>query len=500
MESSRWNRCCFSTVLYGSSFIRLIITFSFTLYLSSCQQSNVANADQKQTDLLNSDQLQEILDQKRLIALVDNSPSSYFIYKGQPMGYEYELLEKFCLYLGVNLEIKVIHNMGSLIDSLMAEKGHLVAANLTVTQDRKQWVLFSDPMLKTKQILVQRKPDHWRKLNREQLEKKLIRDLSYLNDKKVTVLQGTSFEDRLKNLNNEIGGGILIDRLSGNLSFDSLFQMLESGKIDYTIVDENLSSFVLADYVNLDGKTPVSFTQNIAWATNLYNKKLNDTINYWLNNILPRREKAHIYNKYFKWVKKANKKAKSSYSLTAGGQFSPYDDEIKLQASNIGWDWKLLASLIYQESNFDPNAKSWTGATGLMQVVPKTASEYTEIDTLLANPQSNLAIGAKHLAKQQKYWLKNGLDSLESIPFSLASYNVGIGHILDAQRLAAKYNKSAKNWGEVSLYLAKLSEPSVYQDQVVRHGYCRGKEPVQYVNQILSRYQHYNNFNQKRSN
>jgi membrane-bound lytic murein transglycosylase F len=147
--------------------------------------------------------------------------------------------------------------------------------------------------------------------------------------------------------------------------------------------------------------------------------------------------------------------------------------------------------MIYQESKFDPYASSRMNATGLMQMMPETALRFGVKD--IHNPQENLLAGTKYLSYLSKLW-SSIPDSLERIKFVLASYNVGEGHILDARRLAEKYNKNPNIWDEhVAEYVALLDNPTYYRDEVVRNGFCRGKEPYKYVKEVFDRYRDYKN-------
>ena len=157
----------------------------------------------------------------------------------------------------------------------------------------------------------------------------------------------------------------------------------------------------------------------------------------------------------------------------------------------MGWDWRLLASMIFHESGFNPEAEAWTGATGLMQVLPSTAAGY-EV-TELCDPAENIRAGVNFLAYLDTFWQERIEDPKERLKFVLASYNVGLGHILDARALSRKNEADENVWdANVAHYLKCKAQPSYYNDPVVKHGYCRGSEPVAYVKRVLKRYEHYN--------
>jgi membrane-bound lytic murein transglycosylase F len=164
---------------------------------------------------------------------------------------------------------------------------------------------------------------------------------------------------------------------------------------------------------------------------------------------------------------------------------------IKQYADSIQWDWRLLASLIYQESGFKPRQQSWAGAKGLMQVMPATAGQFGIKD--LYNPESSVKAGTRYLNYLKDRWSEIP-DSVERTKFIMASYNAGPNHIRDAQRLAEKNNQDTNQWDVVSEFVLKLDNPDVYNDPVVKYGYCRGEEPYYYVKEILQRYNHYKKF------
>ncbi|HOU31042.1 MAG TPA: transglycosylase SLT domain-containing protein, partial [Bacteroidales bacterium] len=162
-------------------------------------------------------------------------------------------------------------------------------------------------------------------------------------------------------------------------------------------------------------------------------------------------------------------------------------------SETINWDWRLLASLIYQESRFKSNAVSWAGAHGLMQVMPETGQRFG-VD-VTSSPENNLRGGVLYLQHIQKYFEDKIPDEGERIKFVLAAYNAGIGNVLDAMRLAEKYGRNPLLWDDnVAYFLLKKSDPEYYNDPVVKHGYCRGSEPVNFVAEILARYSEYRNF------
>lgn len=173
-------------------------------------------------------------------------------------------------------------------------------------------------------------------------------------------------------------------------------------------------------------------------------------------------------------------------------KFSPWDNIIKSTSDSLKWDWRLLASLIYQESRFDPNVISWAGAVGLMQIMPETGRNFG-VD-ISASPENNLKAGMLYIHYLQNFFSERITDSTERVKFVLGAYNAGAGNIVDAMKLAEKNGKNPLLWDDnVAVFLKKKSEPQYYNDPVVENGYCRGDESVNFVSQVLSRYTEYKN-------
>ena len=182
--------------------------------------------------------------------------------------------------------------------------------------------------------------------------------------------------------------------------------------------------------------------------------------------------------------------AKSEYYSYTGGELSPYDKIIKAAARRIGWDWRMLASVIYQESGFKPHVQSWVGAYGLMQLMPETMKAYGI--TRKSDEKAQINAGVRLLKSFENQLPETISDSVEKIKFVLASYNGGLAHILDARRLAMKYGKNPDLWtNNVDYFVLHLSEKKYYHDSVVRNGYMRGWETYKFVKEIFSRYESY---------
>ena len=408
------------------------------------------------------------------------------------MGFDYELLKKYSDYANLELEVIPIKNMDSIFVDLNKGTADIIAANLTVTEERLIKNNFTHPIFRTQQVLVQRKPEGWRKLKRSALKEQLLNSSLDLVGKTITVSKGSSFYSRIKSLSNEIGGKINIEEVSGEVSMEDLIEKVSTQEIQYTIADKNVALVTQWQFPNIDAHLSVSLDQNIAWSTRKNATKLTASINEWLIEFQKTKKFKILFNKYFKNQKGFNKRiTHESYTLSSG-QISPYDEIFQKHAPKLNWDWELLAAMVYQESHFNNKARGWGDSFGLMQFMPQTGARYG-VDTS-SSAHDNIVAGVNYLKYLDKYWSPIISDSIERIPFVIASYNVGPGHLLDARRLAEKYGKDPFVWEDnVDYYLLNKSKAKYYKDEVVRNGYCKGFITYAYVYEILERYEHYKN-------
>ncbi len=433
--------------------------------------------------------LEQIKEQGSLTAITDYNSTNYFIYRGQPMGYQYELLRDLAKHLDISLEIVVSNDLEETFNCLRMGDCDLIAINLTVTKDRRSKFAFTTPHSQTRQVLVQRKPEGWEKMPESRIERELIRNLLDLENKKVFVQQNSAYYLRMLNLEEEIGD--TIDIIDVPDDAETLILKVAEGEIDYTVCDENVARVNQTYYPNLDVRTAVSFPQNLAWAVNSDADELRREINIWLTEYRKSTRYAVIYKKYFKNRRSASI-VKSELFTLSSGKISEYDEYIKKYCEEIEWDWRLLASLIYQESRFEPGAHSWAGAFGLMQLMPSTARRFGITQNSSAEDQ--IRAGTEFIQ-----WLDRRFDDIipdpeEKIKFILAAYNVGPGHIFDAITIAKKQGLDPEVWeGNVNESLLKKSDPKFYRDPDIRYGYARGRETYNYVNQVLARYEDYKN-------
>ncbi len=469
----------------------------FLLNVVSCQrqEKSLPDKDEVVNHIVDNSverDLEDIREDGVLRALVVYSSTSYFLYKGQAMGFEYELLTLLADHLDLKLELVISDDLDSEFEVLNRGDVDLIAHGMTITNQRKWEVDFTEHLYLTKQVLVQKKPDNYRQLSWGSLQGQLIHDPIELIGDTVSIRKNSAYYERLMSLSNEIGGDIFIDTLDSQLTTDQIIDMVAEGKIKYTIADENLARINASYKPILKVDVPISFSQQIAWVTRKKSPKFRAIVNEWIQTLKKKTLYHVIYNKYFKNRRSFRKRTRSDYYSLKNNQISKYDGLIKKHAEDMDWDWRLLASLVYQESKFKPDAESWAGARGLMQMMPATA-EHLDVQNIF-DPNESVRAGTKYL--HQIFERFSGIEDLTNrIKFTMASYNCGYGHVLDAQRLASQNGLDPTIWSDnVEKALLGLSLPKNYNKPFIKYGYVRGSEPVAYVEQIFERYDHYKQF------
>lgn len=205
-------------------------------------------------------------------------------------------------------------------------------------------------------------------------------------------------------------------------------------------------------------------------------------VNSWISHITS--------HEYYRNTKKSYTGTFNPYKRADRGvttkTLSPYDSLIKEYAKDLGWDWRMLAAVIYQESKFSINSRSHRGAQGLMQVMPQTAGYYG-IDDLL-DPEKNIKAGTRHLKRLQKLYSKCGMDSSELVKFTLAAYNAGEGRVADCRNFAASMNMDSNNWEEIVSIIPLMREDSILEEESVKLGKFNGYETIAYIDSVMSLY------------
>lgn len=256
----------------------------------------------------------------------------------------------------------------------------------------------------------------------------------------------------------------------------SWIDSLKTGSVDFVITHEH----------DIKNKEDIQLSRKVddcsIWVLNKGNDPMVRQINSWISHITSSPEFPAIKNKY-KGVFNPHKRVERGVITKT---ISPYDEIIRKQAGSLGWDWRMLAAIVYQESKFSINSTSFRGAQGLMQIMPSTAEYYGVKDLL--DPSQNIEAGTSHLKRLQRMWAKEGIEGLELVKFTLASYNAGEGRIADCISLAKSKGLDGKTWNEIVEVIPLMREDAILEEPSVKYGKFYGHETIAYVDSILSHY------------
>ncbi len=416
-----------------------------------------------------------------LRALTLYSSISYFKYRDREMGYEYELCSQLASSLGLKLRMIAVPNMMALLDSLDAGVGDIIAYNVPLTGPIKADYLPCGREFLTHQVLVQR---------RDNLE--LVREATELIGRKVVVQRGSPFHTRLRHLNEELGGGIIVQTLADDsLTTEDLIGQVAIGLIPYTVSDNVQAQFNKTFYKNLHVSTSLSFPQHAFWLVRKESPELARAVTHWFGQNVTSNAYKAINKRYFE-----RSKGYPSPFLTTGrhvgpgGRLSPFDPLFKKYGPQHGLDWRLLASIGYQESKYDSQVVSWAGAVGLMQIMPGTAREYGVDPSTLLNPEQNVIAACRLLSYLERYF-KSTTAEEDRTKLMLATFNCGEMHVNDARALARKYGANPHKWEDVCHFLLLKRLPKYYEDPVCKQGYLRATETANFVTEVWTRYRYY---------
>lgn len=400
---------------------------------------------------------------------VDNNSSSYYIYRGRRMGYEYELLLDLGKRLGVQVEFVVAADIDEAFAQLEDGRVDLIAMNLQQNADRK--VSYTEAIGSMSTVLVGRE--------------KLI-SWDSLGTDTVTVRKGAVYTSQLEQLKDSLDLDISILEVPDHE--ETLLDRVVEKEVDWTVAEKTVAQTNATYYDELRIGLDLSKEGPVSWALRTTSTHLLQEVNAWLLE-KKRRFIPDLYTKYFLNSKNQHYRTTSTYSSLGGNRISVYDELIQENAKSLGWDWRLLAAVVYKESAFDTTALSYAGAQGLLQLMPVTLERFGVTNP--NDPAESLRGGVRYLQYLDKFWLERVPETNERIKFILASYNIGQGHVEDAWRLTLKYRKNTQSWQEVSTFLNLKSDPKYYRDPVVKSGYAKGHIAVNYVRDVLGLFQSY---------
>ncbi|MCU7939944.1 MAG: transporter substrate-binding domain-containing protein [gamma proteobacterium symbiont of Bathyaustriella thionipta] len=422
--------------------------------------------------------LDEIKKYRHLRLITRNNSSTYFIWKNKLMGFEYDLIKHFAKQQKINLKVLVAQDSKQMIQWLDEGYGDIISAGLIKTPDREKLAIsFTDPYLYVKEVIVQRK------------DEEPINSIRALEQRTFYVRKSSSYWNTLSVLQKELSKDNIpfnIELVRESMETEAIIKNVIDGQFDLTLADSHIIDIEKSWHSNLQASLSLTDYQAHRWLIRDNNKQLLAELNKFIKNEYKKLFYNITYNKYFKNSRNlfdADKLLKNNKDI------SPYDDLIRSLASEYNFDWRLIAAQVNTESQFNPRAKSWAGAIGLLQVMPRTAREVGISD--LEKPENGLRAGVKYMDWLRKQ-LSNELPDAVRTWFILAAYNAGLGHLKDARSLAAKQGLNPNRWfGHVEQAFILLSRPEYYKK--ARYGYVRGIEPVTYIKRIQALFELYSN-------
>ncbi|WP_161785862.1 MltF family protein [Porphyromonas canoris] len=409
-----------------------------------------------------------------------SSPLIYFLYKGEELGPEYEKIVAFATRHDLNIELHLAPSSDSLFTWIERGEIDLSIAPYGMTAKARERVDFCGEKESYSIVLVQKQTDS------------LIKQPYELAGETIHILPHTPEELRLHNMNREIGGGVEIVPVQGDsIQIEELMMLVAKDSIRFTATDERTAGLNKTYIRGLNTSTRLSFPIPTSWYTAKGNKALQDSINLFVTEhefVSKERQMVYRYFEENRWLAEDESKTGTTY-ITKPGNLSPFDDIFKEEAKRLGWDWQYLAAIAFHESRFRPEVKAWSGATGLMGIMPRTGRAYGASVGELTDPHVSVRIAVSLLLALDKIF-RNIEDPAERVKIVLAAYNAGHGHVVDAQRLAEKYNEDKHSWDSgVRKYILLKSNPEYYNDPVCKNGYLRGRETANYVTNVVEKYE-----------
>ena len=412
--------------------------------------------------------LERIKKAGEITVLTRNNEHCYYNYQDKPMGFEYTLAKAFADYLGVELKVRT-PVWQDIFRDLLDGEGDFIAASLTITPIREEIADFSDAYIDVQPHVIVHQSNY-----------KTLNEMEDLNGKTIYVRRATSYEERLRELKNS-GMDIKI-RLYDEVPTEEFIRMVAEKEILLTVANSNIARLNQRYYPEIKMAFPIEEPQPLAWAVRKGENSLRTAINEFFKHIMKTGKFAKIHDQYYGHVELFDYFDVTKYHKRLKTRLPRYEELIKKASKKHGFDWRLIAATIYQESHFDPSARSYTGVEGIMQLTLITAAELGVSDRL--NAEEAINGGVRYLKKLYDRFEDAGEPDRTLI--ALASYNVGYGHVVDAQKIAAELGMNPNSWSALEQVLPMLRYPKHYQK--TEHGYCRGTEPVRYVRRIRTYY------------
>ncbi|MFW6027348.1 MAG: membrane-bound lytic murein transglycosylase MltF [bacterium] len=404
----------------------------------------------------------------KLVVLTRNAATAYFEDReGRPEGFEVRLARAFGDHLGVEVEFRVVNSVSELLTGLERGRGHIAAAGLTPTGPRAARYLFTPPYLKARQQLV---------CNRYGERPRKLEDLP---GHSIEVVAGSAYEVRLRELHAKLPE--LTWTSVRSRETEDLLERVAATKVDCTVADSNIVMVNQRFYPELVVSLNLSEPQALAWAMPEEAPRLKRAADAWFRQKETYGLIKELTERFYGQVEKFDYVDLARFRRRIESRLPRYRGKFEAMARRHDLPWTLLAAVSYQESHWNPDAESPTGVRGIMMLTLSTARHLGVKDR--EDPAQAIEGGARYLA-DLKERVPEEVEGRDRLWFALAAYNVGMGHMYDARRLARKLGRDPDNWIELSKVLPLLAKKKYYTMKEVRNGYARGGEPVRYVKRV----------------
>ncbi|MEN8253929.1 MAG: transporter substrate-binding domain-containing protein [Verrucomicrobiota bacterium] len=422
--------------------------------------------------------LAEIKERGYIRVLTRNNPACYFLHRGELMGFEYELVSQYAKQQGLEVVVVVPPRWADLKQWMLEGRGDVVAACITVSEERKESeeLQFCHPYGDFREIVVTRKSDT------------KLRSLRDLAGRTVHVRKLSHYWTSMEKLKKESGIDFELKAVPGTMETREILHRVESGEFDLTVADSGFLDIEINSGRKLRSALMFHAPLNYGWVVRRDNPQLKASMDRFFDQKTGSSSYNYLFKKYFT-LGSATRDFQDEVRRLDKAVICPYDDLIRVSAKKYDFHWCLIASQMYQESHFDPKAKSWSGARGLMQLMPATARELGLNERTTLDPAKNIDAGVRYLGQQRKR-VPDEVDAFNRLCFGLAAYNGGYGHLIDARALAKKLGRNPNLWVENVDHAYSLLSTPEYADKA-RYGYCRSEEIIGYVRKIMARYVSY---------
>lgn len=414
---------------------------------------------------------EKIKQKKRLNVVFLNAPSAYLIGVDGPQGFEYDLLKSYAQHLDVKLHIITAHTVAEALELGKRSDVDIVSASLAKTPKREKIYNFGPSYFEVQEEVI---------CNRDMLtSSKFPRDVEDLSGLNIVVGTNTSYIESLRTLQKD--GYDINVTTTDEYSTEELLEKVAKNEINCTVADSNIYSLNLRYIPNIVMAFSISKREQLAWILPKNAKQLESDMYKWLNEYNQKGLMTQLKDHYYSYILFSDYYNTTMFYKRIRVRLSKYQKDFIDAAQRYDIPWTLLAALSYQESHWNPRAKSFTGVRGLMMLTRKTAKMHGVKNRL--DPIESIVGGTKHL-KQMLRVVPEKIKGENRLKFALAAYNIGFGHVKDAQKLAKKLGLNENIWSDLKIVLPLLSQKKYYRN--LKYGYARGSEPVKYVESIYN--------------